>query len=96
MVPVCVMFEHGVEYGEELAHAGGNGNLGSFPCGAEPLIEGFDGGVMPSGHESSHIQTCSYVASPAPSGTVPSESAAITVEWCYTYQSGYPSTVQGT
>lgn len=39
---------HGVQHGQRLAHAGGQGDLGQFANSNQALVEDLDGGVVPS------------------------------------------------
>jgi len=49
------MFEHGVEYGQELMHTGRQGDLFDLPSREEPFVKGFDPWVVARGYEGFHV-----------------------------------------
>src|SRR2546428_13236087 len=74
------MFEHGVENGEQLTHARGEGELRRFAGGAEPLVEGDEDRVMAYGHDGTHVEHGPDLRAPAPDRPAAAEGAAIAVE----------------
>ena len=55
LLPWRTMFEHGVENGEQLPHAGGESDLFRLARGAEALIEVPDDGIETSSCEGRHV-----------------------------------------
>jgi hypothetical protein len=47
VVPRCVRFDHGIEHGRQLAHAGDQYDLGRLARGDQALVERLDVGVSP-------------------------------------------------
>jgi hypothetical protein len=47
--------KHRVQEGQQFAHAGGQGDLGRFACGPQPLVKGVDDRVEPA---AGRRQTC--------------------------------------
>ena len=74
--------EHGVEDGEELAHACDEGDLGRLACGLEPLVERSNGGVPASAGERCHVKHGAYGGSPTPDGATAAEGPAVAIEGC--------------
>ena len=61
---MAVSSDHEIEYGEELAHAGGQGQFLGFACGAKTLVEGSEDRIEPGGHQGSHVQGSPYLTRP--------------------------------
>src|SRR5436190_15316882 len=78
--PATVMFEHGVEYGEQLTHARGESELGSFAGRAEPLVEGDEDRVMTHGHDGTHVEDGPDLRAPAPDRAPAAQGSAVAVE----------------
>src|SRR3989304_8308115 len=79
-LPGCTMFEHGVQYGQELAHAGGQGHLLRLAGRQEPLIEGPDHGVEAGGYQGGHIEGRPHGGPSAPDGAPASQGTAVPVD----------------
>ena len=60
IVPRCVGSDHGIKYGQKLAHAGNQRDLGQFAGGLQALIEGFDGRIVAGGGEGGHVKAGSF------------------------------------
>ena len=88
------MFDHGVEYDKELAHAGCESQLLGLPLGEQVPVGISNDGVVPGSHQSSHVERRSYDSSSAPDCALPSITTAVPVEGSYTHQRGYSSAVQ--
>ena len=54
IVPGFSSSDHGIEDGEELAHASDDGDLSGLSRGDEALVELLDGGVEVDGHQRRH------------------------------------------
>ena len=89
------MFEHSIEDGKELAHAGSEGHLLGLTCDAEALIESSDDGVRASGHQGGHVEDSPYTSPTSPNGALASEGTTVSVEGSYPYQGSDLPTVQG-
>src|SRR5207247_9928007 len=74
------MFEHGVENGEQLTHARGEGELASFAGRAEPLVEGDEDRVMTHGHDGTHVEHGPDPRAPAPDRAPAARGSAVAVE----------------
>jgi len=48
--------DHGVEDGQELAHAGDEGHLGALACGSQALVMGADGRIAGTSAQGGHVQ----------------------------------------
>ncbi|AOK67182.1 hypothetical protein WM33_16440 [Burkholderia multivorans] len=56
IVPRRVGSDHGIKYGQKLAHAGNQRDLGQFAGGLQALIEGFDGRIVAGGGKGGHVK----------------------------------------
>ncbi len=65
IVPGGVGFGHGIEHGQELAHAGNQRDLGQFAGCFETLIEGLDSRVVAGCSERRHVQHAANFKAPA-------------------------------
>ena len=54
-IPGCVMVDHNIENGEQLAHACGQGHLFVFSFSAQPVVEGLDQRIETCGHKGGHV-----------------------------------------
>ena len=86
MVPRCFMFEHSVEYGKQLAHTGRDCQLLGLPCREQMLIEVSNDGIVPGGHQCSHVEGRSYDSSATPNSALTPDMTAIPVERSHSYQ----------
>ena len=64
--PAGVMFKHGIENGQQLAHARGEGELGRFAGGAQAAVEGGDDGIMARGDKGAHVEHSADVRTATP------------------------------
>ena len=55
-LPRGLMFQHGVENGQQLAHTGGECHLRGFPDRSQPLIKGLEDGIVAHGRQGAHVQ----------------------------------------
>ncbi len=65
IVPGGVGFDHGIEHGQELAHAGNQRDLGQFAGCFETLMEGLDSRVVAGCSERRHVQHAANFKAPA-------------------------------
>lgn len=65
-VPGSVMFEHGIENGEQFAHAGNQGHFLGLAGGAEPPIETPNHGIEAGHDDRCHVECCPRLGTPAP------------------------------
>ena len=66
--------DHGIEDGQEFAHAGDDGNLFGFACGDEAVVELLDDGVESDGRERCHVESAAHLPASAEDGVVTSSS----------------------
>lgn len=78
--PRGLMLEHRIEDRHQLAHTRGQGHLGRFARGAEPLIERLEDRVVTYRNQGTHEQRRTDLRSPTPDRPFPSEGATIPVE----------------
>ena len=78
--PRLFVSDHGIEDGQELSHAGDEGDLFPFASGQEFLVMGFDGEVVPGRHERGHVEGVSDGGSSAANAACPARLAAVVVE----------------
>ena len=95
-IPRGVVSDHGVKDGEELTHAGDEGNLAGLAGSEELLVEGFDRRVMSSGAHCGHVECGSDVCPAAPYGTSSPMSATVSVQGSDAHKGGDLLTVEGT
>src|SRR5262245_53203714 len=79
-IPVRIVFEHGVEDDQELAHAGGDDDLEWLSGGVETVSEGPDDGVATSGSECGHVEGTADGRSSTPDGAFALEATTVVVE----------------
>ena len=90
------MLDHGVENGQQLAHAGSQGDLFYLARSQEPLVEGLDHGVVPGCRQSSHLQDCAHPGPAAPYLALAPHQAAVSVEGGEANQGSDVPAVRGT
>ena len=78
--PGGLMFEHGIQNGNELAHASGERHLRCFPGCTEALVESLEIRIKTYSDESAHVEHCTYLPASAPDPARASRAAAIAVE----------------
>src|SRR5216684_1688568 len=80
--------KHGIENNEELAHTGDERGLGVLTVGAQPQIEGSDGGIAAHSRHRRHIQDAPHLCASAPDTTAAAHISTVAVKWCETSQCG--------
>src|SRR3972149_1190047 len=84
--PRSLMLKHGVEDGQQLAHAGGECQLLGLACSQQTLVEGPNHWVEASSDQGSHVEGRPYRGASAPDGAFPPPGATIPVEGGYPHQ----------
>lgn len=82
------MFDHGIENGEQLAHASDQGDFERFTVGPQAFVEIANHGVAPGGDQRRYVQSAANRSSPTPNGASAFECAAVAIEGGQTRQSG--------
>jgi len=82
------MAQDGVEDKEEFVHAGGQGDFLGFAGGAEALVEGANGRVVPGGDERGHVQGGAHAGAAPPDDTPAAQRAALAGERGHANQGG--------
>ena len=80
LMPGCPMFEHGIDDGQQLAHAGSQGHLLGFAGGAQAQIEDANRRIEAGRHDRAHIENGTDLCASAPHRASPSERPAIAIE----------------
>ena len=75
------MFQHGVEDGEQLAHAGRQGHLFRFAGRTQALIEGPDHRIEAGRDDGAHIEDRAHLRPSAPDSAPPPQRAAVAIQW---------------
>ena len=88
------MLDHGVEYYEQLAHAGCESQLLGLTSGQQPLVEVPDDRVEAAGYQRSHVQGSADPGTTAPDSPFASQSATVPVEGSHAHQRGDLSAIQ--
>jgi len=65
VIPLCIVFQHGIEDRYKLSHAGNDRNFAHLAFSNEPFVKGFNLRVVLYGAEHRHIQTGSNDLTPA-------------------------------
>ena len=94
IAPRGAVFEHGVEYDQQFAHARDERHLLRLAGCQQLLVEVADDRVVTAGYHRSHIQGGSYSGAPAPDGPFAPQGAAIAVEGSHSHQGGYLPAIQ--
>jgi hypothetical protein len=76
-LPGGMVFEHGIEDGEQLAQAGHDSLFLRFSCRQETLVEGPEGRVAARGVQRAHGERRADGASPTPDCAMAAERAAV-------------------
>src|SRR6266508_1579815 len=87
-VPGLVAFDHRIEDGQHLSHAGDYGHLLQFALREQPLVELFDHGVTSRGRKRGHIEWSSDRCATSPTTPFTFVLAAIIVERSHTNELG--------
>src|SRR5713226_5604707 len=77
---------HGIEDGEQLAHAGGESELGSLAGGGKSSVENTDNGIPANGREGGHVEGLAETGSSAPDAPPTPKRAAIAVVGGHAHQ----------
>jgi hypothetical protein len=79
-IPRFAGSHHRIEDGEELAHAGDQGDFLRLARGSETLIEAGDDGIKARGDQSSHVQRAPHLRPAAADRSLTLERARIAIE----------------
>src|SRR5262245_66311319 len=88
VLPRASVPKNGIEDGQELSHASGQGELGRLASGAQAGIEAGDDGIVPTGHQGRHVQGGAHACPTAEDGAPAAQGPAIAIERCQTGQGG--------
>ena len=83
-------FDHRIEYGQKLSHAGCQGHLLGIPRRQQPLIEGSEHRIVSTGDEYAHVEHCAQPGSSTPDTAFAPTGTAVSVERRHADQSGDP------
>ena len=93
--PEGVVFHHGVQDREQLAHAGGQGDLRRFARGSQALIQPFAYRVVPDSDPRAHGQGSPDRGATAPHGAGPPQGSPVSIAGGYTDPRGEALAAQG-
>ena len=79
IAPRGVVFEHGVEYDQQFAHARDERHLLRFTGCQQPLVEILDSRVMAAGYQRSHVEDGPHPGASAPDGAFAPQGATAAV-----------------
>ena len=82
-LPRGAVSDHGVEDGEELPHAGHQGDLGWLPLLPQVLVEGPYSVVSPYSRQHAHVQYTPHMCSSSPHGSLSLPHTTVAVERRY-------------
>ena len=80
IVPGFTCSEHGVEDGQEFAHASDDGDLFGLAGGNEAIVELLDDDVEADGSQGGHVKATPYLSAPAEDGPFAAHLAGIAIE----------------
>ena len=80
IVPRFSGFDHGIEDGQELAHASDDGDLFGFSGSDEAVVELFDDGIETDGCQGGHIEAPSHLPTTTEDGALAAHLSGIAVE----------------
>ena len=86
VLPGRAVLEHGVQDGQQLAHAGGQRHLLRLPGRQETLVEISDDRVVAAGYHRSHVEGCADPSPSAPDGAFAPQGAAVPIEGSHAHQ----------
>jgi hypothetical protein len=69
IIPSLIVFHHGVEDAQQLAHAGHQRHFFEFSCRKQTLVKRFDNRVVASRYQGGHVQRTTH------RGTSPTDAA---------------------
>lgn len=87
---------HGVENGEQLAHAGDDGDLLGFTAVHQALVVSADHGVVARGDDGCHIQGMAHLGAATLDTPTPAQPAGITGHRGDAHEGGDLAAVQAT
>ena len=76
---------HAVEDGQQLAHAGDQGNFLGLAGREQPLVEDLDHWVVASGYQRPHVKRRPHSCPATPYSAFAAQSAAVPAEGGYTH-----------
>jgi hypothetical protein len=79
-LPWCLMCEHGIQHGEPLAHACGQGDFRRFSGDPHVVIEGLEHGIVAHRTQRSHRQRRPDTRASAPHAASTAQGATISIE----------------
>src|SRR5680860_1726862 len=94
-LPWCVIAEDGVEDGEELAHAGGDGDLGWPAAPDQASVESLQRGIAADGGQGRHVQGGADAGAAAHDHATAAEAAAVAVDRRDPDQGGDLAAIEG-
>ena len=77
------MFKHGIEDGEEFAHACNQGHHPGFTGGQEALVKGTNDGIAACGHQGTHVEDGSDSGATALNRTAAVKATGISIKWSH-------------
>ena len=80
--------QDGVQYGEQLAHTGREGNFLGFTGRQQPPVKVPDDRVVATGDQRPHVQHGPYSGPPSPDGALAAHVTAVPIYGRYAYQGG--------
>jgi transposase len=86
--PGLLMFHHGVQDDQELAHASSQSHFPRLARPTKTVVKGLDDGVIPAGSQSSHIEGSPDPGPSAPDHPLASEAAAVSIKRGHAHQHG--------
>ena len=89
------MLDHGVEDGQQLAHASYEGYLLGLASGQQPLIKGSNEGIVAAGYQRPHVEGRSHLGASTPDSALAPQRAAVPIEGSHSHQGGDLPAVQG-
>src|SRR5665213_4565134 len=93
-VPDGLVSEHGIEDGQQLAHAGGDSDLGGLACADQAAVEEPDDRVVADGGQGGHIQHRAHFAAPTANAARSLALARVVGQWCDAHELGDLATLQ--
>ena len=87
-LPGSLVFDHGIEDGQQLVHACHQGDLLRFASRQETFVEQPDGEIAAGGAQGTHVDGCAHRSTAAPDRPSAAQGAAITIERSHSDQRG--------
>jgi hypothetical protein len=89
-LPWFAVADDGVEYGQQFAHTGNQGQFFGFTSGQEFFVMTADFGVTSYCGQGGHVQAAAQFGAAGPDGSSAAELAAVVVHWGHAHQGGDP------